>query len=92
MEETLPMIPDELAWQLRAVGKNDAPPAARALDVMSRQLGHLSPYMDDLLDAGRVIGGICGASAADRCSRHDAGAAPTGGVATREAPCPRHRG
>src|SRR5262249_10106741 len=40
---------------LRMVGQNDAPPAARALDVMNRQVSHLSRYMDDLLDAARVM-------------------------------------
>jgi PAS domain S-box-containing protein len=42
---------------IRLVGRNDSPPATRALDVMSRQVSHLSRYMDDLLDAARVMGG-----------------------------------
>jgi two-component system, sensor histidine kinase len=42
---------------LREIGAHDPAAARRALDVVSRQLGHLGRLMDDLLDAGRVIAG-----------------------------------
>ncbi len=42
---------------LKTMGQHDEVAAQRALDVISRQLGHLARFMDDLLDAGRVIGG-----------------------------------
>lgn len=53
-----PLAPIVTAAQLLLMGSADVQRVKRSSEIISRQIGHMTRLIDDLLDVSRVIGGL----------------------------------